>query len=204
MAAWDDLFPDILVFVPGCPDPFLTQELRAAATEFFRDSRAWMEWLDPIVVTGTLREYDLDLPTGSMLVGLERATSNGNPTELLSFRAQDKNPATRENERPGIVTGDRVAITLTRAFTPSTRIELQVSLTPSRTATTLPDALMAQYGDAIVAGARYRLKRTPGPLNDPNGAQLAYAEYQRHLGKFTFAAYRGNAPSVPRARPKWC
>lgn len=204
MATWSDLYPDILVYVPGCPDPLVTQELRRAATEFFRDSRAWKEWLDPIVAAGTLREYDLDLPTGATLVELERATSNGAPVELLSFNAQEKSPAARENERPGIVTADRVSITLTRVFAPGSRIELQVSLTPSRTAATLPDSLMEQYAEAIVAGARFRLMRTPGPLNNPQGAQLALSEYQQHLGKFTFQAFRGNAPSVPRARPKWC
>ena len=204
MAVWADLYPDILVFVPGCPDPFLTQELRRAATEFFRDSRAWVQWLDPIVSAGTLREYDLDLPTDSAVVQIERATSDGNPAEILSFLAQEKNPATRENERPGIVTSDRVTVTLTRTFVPGTRIEIQASLMPSRTAATLPDALMQQYADAIVSGARYRLQRTPGPLNNPQGAAEAYAEYQRQLAKFTFQAYRGNSPSVPRARPKWC
>ncbi len=204
MATWSDLHPDVLVFVPGCPDPFLNQELRRAATEFFRDSRAWVEWLTPIVVVGTQREYALPLPTDSALVGLESATTDGNPAEILSFLAQEKNPATRENERPGIVTGDLVEITLTRAFAPGVSIELQASLMPSRSAETLPDALMQRFAEAIVAGARYRLMRTPGPLHNPEGASTALAEYQRHLGKFTFQAYRGNAPSAPRARPKWC
>ena len=204
MATWSDLFPDILVYVPGCPDPFLEQELRRSATEFFRDSRAWVEWLEPITAASSVREYDLDLPVDSTVVSIERATSNGSPVEILSFIAQEKNPATRENERPGIVTGDKVTITLTRNFSQGSAIELQVSLTPSRTAQTLPNALMEQYADAIVAGARYRLMRTPGPLNNPQGAQIALNEYQQHLDRFTFQAYRGNAPSVPRARPKWC
>ena len=97
-----------------------------------------------------------------------------------------------------------MTITLTRTFVPGTRIEIQASLMPSRSAATLPDALMQQYADAIVSGARYRLQRTPGPLNNPQGAAEAYAEYQRLLAKFTLQAYRGNSPSVPRARPKWC
>jgi len=204
VATWADLYPDVLVYVPGCPDPFLAQELRRAATEFFQDSRAWVEWLDPIVSDGTQREYTLILPTDSAVVGIERATSSGAPVEILSFKAQEKNPATFENERPGIVTADRVSITLTRTFTAGAQIEVQACLAPSRASNTLPDALMEQYADAIVAGARYRLMRTPGPLNNPQGAQLALKEYEQHLGKFTFQAYRGNAPSVPRARPKWC
>lgn len=204
MAVWSDLHPDVLVFVPGCPEPFLNQELRRAAAEFFRDSKAWLEWLAPITVSGTQREYAIPLPTDSALVDLKQATVDGNPVGLLSFKAQEKNPATRENERPGIVTADRVEITLTRTFTPGASIELQACLMPSRSAETLPDALMQQYGEAIVAGARYRLMRTPGPLNNPQGAADALGEYQRHLGKFGFQAYQGNAPSVPRARPKWC
>ena len=36
MATWSDLHPDVLPYVPGCPDPVLDQEIRQAAVEFFR------------------------------------------------------------------------------------------------------------------------------------------------------------------------
>lgn len=204
MALLSTLYPGVLPYVPGCPDPMLDQEILGAAIEFFGDSRAWVEWLDPITTSGSTREYDLDMPAGSAVVEINRATCNGSPIEILSFLAQEKNPATNENERAGIVTSDKVSITLTRSFAPGSRIEIQVALKPSRTAQSLPDVLLDRYADAITSGARYRLMRVPGPLYNPEGASLASGEYQRHLAKLTFQAYRGNAPSVPRAQPKWC
>ncbi len=204
MALLSTLYPRVLPYVPGCPDPMLDQEINLAAAEFLRDSRAWVEWLDAITVSGSTREYDLDLPTGSAVVDLYRATCNGSPIGILSFLSQEKNPATSENASLGIVTGDKVTITLTRSLAAGSRLEIQAALMPSPAAQTLPDAILAQHADAISSLARYRLMRVPGALHNPEGAARAFGEYQGHLGKATIRAFRGNAPSVPRANPKWC
>ena len=86
MATWSDLHPDVLMYVPGCPDPVLDQEIRNAAIEFFRRTRVWTEWLEPIYTSAGVREYDLDLPSGSEVVRIEQATRNGSPLELEGFR----------------------------------------------------------------------------------------------------------------------
>lgn len=204
MAAWADFHPHVLVYVPGCPDPLVEQELRRAAAEFFTRSLAWMEWLPEIVTTADERTYNLVLPAGAEIVRLEQATADDRPIEVSIHREQMADPATVPSGERAATTGDRQTLTLLRTVPVGTRLRAQVSLMPSLTAASLPDRLFTKHLDAIVSGARFRLKRMPGPLNDPKGAQLARDEFESAIAATSVGAWRGHTSQTPRARPKWC
>ena len=204
MAVWSDFHPHALVFVPGCPDPLLEQELRGAAIEFFRRTRAWVQWLAEITTLADDREYSIALPAGSEIVRIEQATADDRPIEVQIHRVQPADPATVQSSDYALASADRRTLTVLRDVAAGTRLRLQAALMPSLTAAGIPDDLFAQHMDAILAGARYRLKRMPGTLADDAGAKTALGEFERAIATVTLDAWRGHTNNVPRARPKWC
>jgi hypothetical protein len=204
MAVWSDFHPHALVFVPGCPDPLLEQELRGAAIEFFRRTRAWRQWLDEITTTAGVRQYPIVLPSGSEIVRIEQATADDRPIEVQIHHAQRADPAAVQSSDYALASDDRRTLTILRDVAAGTRLRLQAALMPSLTAAGIPDDLFAQHVDAIVAGARYRLKRMPGPLADGAGAKVALGEFESAIATGALDAWRGDTNNVPRARPKWC
>ncbi len=205
MATWSDLHPDVLPYVPGCPDPVLDQEIRQAAIEFFRRTRVWTEWLEPIYAAANLREYDLDLPAGSEVVRIEQATRNGAPFEIEGFRSLASDPAQRAVDGPlALTSADRVTVWLSQPVGAADRIQLRVSLAPSRTAAGIGDTLFAQHRQALAEGARHRLLRMPGPLHKPREAEEARLLFERAVAAASVDGWRGHTNVTPRARPKWC
>lgn len=205
MALWSALYPDLTMFVPGCPDPVLEQEVRKAAREFFRRTRAWTQWLDEIPLSDKLREYDVDLPTGAEVVILEKATLNGRPIEASGYRALSADPI--EHEGTGglaVVSADRLTLLLTQAAGKGDRLQVQASLMPTRTSTGIPDLLLSKHAEAIAEGAKHRLMRTPGPLHRPIEAEEARVLFEAAVASASVSAWRGNTNVTPRARPKWC
>jgi hypothetical protein len=205
VATWSDLHPDVLPYVPGCPDPVLDQETRQAAIEFFRRTRVWTEWLEPIYAAANLREYDLDLPAGSEVVRIEQATRNESPFEIEGFRYVSADPAQSPQSGPlTLTTSDRVTVSLSQPVGAADRIQLRVSLAPSRSSTGIADTLFSQHRQALAEGARHRLLRMPGPLHKPREAEEARLLFERAVAAASVDGWRGHTNVTPRARPKWC
>ncbi len=204
MAAWSAFYPDVLVYVPGCPDPLLDQALRDAAIEFFQRTRTWVQWLDPVVATAALRQYELDLPTGAEVVRIEQATRNGRPLEVQGFRSLPADPTLATGDDMALVSADRVEIVLTQAAASRDRIQVFASLMPTRTAASLPDQLVAEYRHAIAEGAKHRLLRIPGPLSKPQAAKEAKDLFEAAVASTSVAAWRSHTNATPRATPRWC
>lgn len=204
MAALSALYPDILPYVPGCPDPMLDQEIRRAAREFFERARAWDDWLASITTLANVRSYTITAPTDAEVYRVKKATLDGQPLPVEIWREQDTEPETVEGVDKRVVTHDRRVLVLARNPAAGQVLKVQVALMPTRSAATIPDALLDQYGDAIAEGAKYRLMRVPGPLHKPKEAEEARALFERAIGSASHAAYRGQTDITPRAQPKWC
>lgn len=205
MATWSDLHPDVLMYVPGCPDPVLDQEIRNSAIEFFRRTRVWTEWLEPIYTSAGVREYDLDLPSGSEVVRIEQATRNGSPLELEGFRSLGADPAQGPVDGPlALTSADRVTVWLSQGVSSGDRVQLRVSLKPTRSATGIGDVLFSQHRQALAEGAKHRLMRVPGPLHKPREAEEARLLFEREIATASVAGWRSHTNVTPRARPKWC
>ena len=56
--------------VPGCPEPTITQFVRAAAIEVCQRTLAWRYEMDPIILTPGIYEYDYD-PAASTTISSE-------------------------------------------------------------------------------------------------------------------------------------
>lgn len=205
MALLSSLYPDILPYVPGCPDPVVEQEIRRAAQEFFRCTRAWVDWLADITTTAGARQYNMLLPADSEVYRLEKATLDGSPIEVQIWRLADAEPETNVVEGGvSVMSHDRVSVLLGREPAAGQKLKVQVILSPSDSATTVPDALWFKHKDAICEGAKHRLMRMPGPMSKPKEAREAYDRFETAIAAMSVESWRGHTPLTPRAKPKWC
>lgn len=204
MTPWSTYFPDVLAHVPGAPDPIVEQSLCRAAREFFRRTRAWVQWLDPVTTQAAQStEYSFVIPAGSEVVRLERATRNGAALEVSAFRELQVDPAVVEIPGSSIVSPDLRIFQITGA-SDGDQIQAQVSLMPTPTATGLPDELASRYLDAIVAGGRSILLMIRSTTwYDPKAASVARAEFESLIAQLAVSTFMSNTNVVPRARARW-
>jgi hypothetical protein len=206
MATWSVWFPDVLVHVPGAPDPLVSQALNRAAREFFRRTRAWTEWLEPLAtVAGEGREYDLELPPQTDVVRLERATVGGAPLAITAWRQLERDPAQHGEGDRALVSGDLLAFRLRGLFAAGEQLQVQVALMPKTTATGIPDALATRYLEPIAEGAKAQLLATASaPFHDPKAATVAQLAFERAVAQHGVDVFRGHSSHVPRAAVSWC
>jgi len=204
MARWADFHPDLRVHVPGCPEPLLDQELARAAALFFRRSKLWTAWLEPIATAGSLTTYDLEVPEDAEVVALRKATLNGQVLPLGSYRLVSNNPERGRAGERALISADPQAVTLLHQVPSRSVLEVEAVLTVAEGAGGIPDALANAYREAIVAGARYRLHRIPGPLYQPEAAKAAGAEFEQALASDQASGWLGRVGQVPRTRVAWC
>lgn len=205
MATWADFYPELMPHVVGCPNPTANIALREAARAFFKRTRAWREWLDPQTVVAGLREYDLDVPSGSMVVRIERCTVDGSPLDVLSHSAIGGDFAQSEQDTPGAVSRDRMTLVLTRNLAPGVKLAAEVSLMPSKVGYGIPDHLFAQHCEDIVEGAKHRLMLIPGtPFYNEGLGATAFNLFEQAVATKTVDAWKGSTGSVPHRRARWC
>lgn len=206
MAKWSAFYPHVLVHVPGAPDLTIDQALRTAARDFLRRTRAWVVWLDPVVTaTRPGAEYDFELPAEAELYAVERATQGGRPYPVQSFRQRESDPAIYgDAQGPGLVSHDRRTFVLTGGMPAAERVQVQVMLIPSASASGLPDELAYRHMEAIAEGAKARLMLTPNAsFYNPDLAAVSQQRFEQLANHEWTQAYRGHTAEVPRARPKW-
>lgn len=190
--------------VKGCSGPQADQELRTAAQEFFRRTKAWLQWLDPITLTGAA-SYTLALPTGSLVHRLEQATVDGATVALPNYRSFPVDLADNQTQGQGFTTSDRITVLPAATYAAGQVLKLQAVLVPSNTATSLPDALVAQFGQYIAEGAKSRLMLLPGKeYSNPGAAGIASVAFEAAIGSVQHQAHKGFGTTVPRMRVRDC
>jgi hypothetical protein len=204
MKAWESFYPEILMFVPGCPDMLVDQELRRATREFFKKTGAWVEWLGAITTVADVRSYDIDIPTGSVIRRLEKATINGQQLDVQSFRSLTKDIEFDTLEKPGLSSPDRQTISLSGAYPDGQVIRLQATLIPSMTAGGVEDYLFEYYSEDLINGAKARLMMIPGPFYKPDLAAVALQSFNAGIATKTVDAWKSDTASIPRAKLKLC
>lgn len=202
MTPWAAFFPDVLPHVRGCPDPTVTQHLQRAAAEFFRRTRAWVEWLDAVTGDGDRTEIDLETPSGSTVVMLERVLVDEKPVAVASHRSMSL--STSEMDGDGVGSADRLSVVFAQAPADGAAVRIHVSLSPSRTSAGIPDDLFEHHADPIVAGALARLFALP-KTEWADGQLAAYhsARFENFVGQRAYRAWRGETNVTPRPAARW-
>lgn len=206
MATWDYWHSELLVHVPGAPNPLIAQSLRKAAREFFKRTRAWNEWLDPLTTVNQLGyEYDFELPCESELIRIEQATLNSNPLNIEPYRQVTSDWTKNVIGGGALISKDLLSFNLSGYPVAKNKVQVQVSLRPSKTATGIPDHLADRYLEELSSGAKSLLMLVPGTsFFNPDLAIVARNEFDAGMASASVNSYRGHTNVVPRAQPKWC
>ncbi len=201
---WSAFVPYLAPYAAACPNPLLEAEARRAAIRFFRRTRAWVEWLDPVQSMEGKAEYDLDVPTGADVVRVERATLGGNPLPVLSFRDIPKDFASSDLASQGLLSANRKTFVLGNAVVAGLTLQVQVALAPSLSATGLPDDLFELHGLDIANGALSTILALPGAgFYQPDLAKLKGAHFEGAINAVSVDAWRGFTASTPRVKTKF-
>jgi hypothetical protein len=192
-------------YAAACPNPLLEAEARRAALRFFRRTRAWVEWLDPVLSMEGSVEYDLDVPTGADVVRVERATLGGNHLPVLSFRDAPRDFASSDLASQGLLSANRKTFVLGNAVAAGLACQVQVALAPSLAAVSLPDDLFELHGLDIANGALSAILAVPGAeFYQPDLAMRKGALFEGAINTVSVDAWRGFTASTPRVKTKFC
>lgn len=188
--------------VPGCLDSMILSAIVQSARELFRKSRIWTFTSDEIVFSPTLAEYDIEPESGTDLIEIESLKQDGLPVlpkSQIWLDANIPNWKTSESSRAKYFTmvGRRTFRVTPIPTEVSLDIDLRVSLTLPRDATSLDEDIYDEWNETIAAGALYRLLGMTG-VKWANKSQSADNEQQfyRDIAEATVRANRSNAPSV--------
>ena len=201
---WSAFYPEVLTYAMSCPHLVVDAKVREAAIEFFQRTRAWVEWLDPVIALDGQIEYDFDVPIGSDVSRVERATVDGKPIDIISYRAAPNDWTRVDLPDQGIVSRDLTTFRLGNAVAAGLSIQVQVTLTPSRTSTGIPDDLFDKYHYDIAHGAKAKVLAIAGAeFYKPDVAMLEHTMFESAIATNNVDAWRGFTANTPRARVKF-
>jgi hypothetical protein len=197
MRTWDEFLPEIMPFVPECPDVVVRGAVRDTAMEFCEETLCWQDTMDARV---EVSERDIPLSTDDDDIVIVRplriGTEDDGELTPKSTRWLDRNVADWRYE-----TGTPVYYTLPMngvlwlaphtdtAFT----LDLQVALKPGPDSTEGPDDLFTDHRAAIQAGAIARLCVMPGKAwSNPALVTMFQGVYLAKRAAAAVRAARGN------------
>lgn len=160
MASFDTLLPDARAGLPAAPDRLILRALRRGAMELCRQSHVWQERLDPITLVAGTDMYDMDAPSGARVERIMVCKVNGR--SIQQARPQDLELLDAATGMPRCFslmpnTQQVMLHPAPDANAAGVSLSLYVALSPTETATTLPDDLMREYALGIIALAKAQL-----------------------------------------------
>jgi hypothetical protein len=173
MVSYDAFLPRVLIDAYGCPEIVATQAIRDAVIEFCSRSNFIQRDHDPITVVTGISDYDLEPPTGQLVVKILKCWFK--MTELSPIAPDFVNsPAFYNSSIPDNAPSIATPLSFTqkdeRTFSiyPSSKdtvangLTLRISLKPTRASTTCEDSIFEDYAETIAHGALARLLVSPG------------------------------------------
>lgn len=194
MTTIESIIPRVTMVVPDVPYPSAELAIRDSAVEFCRNSlflRAAVDAVD--VVVGEV-EYDLSSEaSSSRVVRLFDAWLDGarlTPLSVYDLGRTDADWTSKTGQPFGYTMTNESTIRLYPIPEATGTLTAYGALAPDRRATSLDDALVDRWMDALVFGALARVLFAPGrEYHDPAASQayrLAFAE-QIQLAKIELA-----------------
>lgn len=187
---WNDVIPEIMTDVPGCPEPLVEAKVRNAAILFCRESRAWKERLEDIYPVEGQVYYQLELPEEAQLSILASARQYPytNPERYNELGARMTNLGTLQFDQAPVVADGP--------------IEVMAILQPTKDATGMPDRLGQIYERALIHGALGRLFEMPGrDWSSPSFAEYHWKQFRDVVADAKVRAATGETNEPIRVSP---
>ena len=179
---WDSFFPYVQPHVPGCPEIVIQTHLQEAAAEYIGRSEIWRFDIENDFTSKNTADYEIDVPTGSVLENILTLYVDGQPSRRVSDRHFSL-PNTIGTGAPShytIYQDDQI-----RFFpTPDGKYTFAGVgvLKPSLVATGVEDFIFESHGRSIACGAIYKLASIPNKeWTNPEVAMYYKGEFYRHM-----------------------
>jgi len=198
MTAHTSFLDYVLPQVPGATNEMALLEIKNTIIDFCEKSLILQIDHDPITAINGIMDYDLEPPSGKLVVKIIRSWYKGfelepvGPDEIHTPSIYNPNSgALVRREDPRLIT-QKDARTFSVYPIPnetvSNSITLRVALKPTRTSTTIDDFIFEDYAETIGHGAISRLALSPDkPYSNP---QLAAARNALYLSGLNVARDR--------------
>lgn len=201
--AIDELLNEIQMDFPEAPHQFIENVARQSCIRFCELSLYWQEYLGAVYVVRDLFEYDVPVPPYAKLIEIERVFLDEDGEE----RNFEKSPIDTLSRYRFWNPLNNILMLYPNDVLAEKSVGVIAALKPDREAEnfTVPDALLDDHYDALVAGARSRLYRIPRqPWSDPGHYQENQAIFEEAARKARRNMRRGyqSAPDRINATPR--
>lgn len=196
ITAWHKL---ISPFLPGCPNPVMTEYLRETLRDFCDETKLWdNQPLAAISLVANTATYALTHAYGE-IVHIDHAEMVNVPMQPTSIEILNRhfvNWRHSTTKRPQYYFTPTVGESIQLVYTPSHALAdalvVWVSLKPLEAATTVEDFLWADYRYAIRDGALGQLLQIPNkPWSNPDIGFLRETKYEAARATAKNAKIRG-------------
>jgi len=205
MASYEDFLPYVMVEAPGCPEVLALQVIRDAAIDFCVRSQFIQRDHDPISVVANIIDYDLDPPTGQLVVKVMKAWYKANELQPVApdyvndplFYNKGATGVSPNKSTPMVYTQKderTISIFPYPSESTSNSLTMRVSLKPTRSSTTCEDSLYEDYTETIASGALARLFASPGKAY--TAPQLVMAHQSKFMSGVNEARQRASRGQV--------
>lgn len=159
---YDELIPEIIPDVAGCPVPLAKRTFRNACVHFFKHSESWVYRPTPLTPVASIPELSIEVPDETRCYKILTLDYWGKKLEPTSeVLLDDRIPRWRiARGKPTVffkLPGDRVRIVPTPEHTEVMAINITVALTPSRASVGIDELVLEEHYEALLAGTFNRL-----------------------------------------------
>jgi hypothetical protein len=214
MPALTAFLPYVLPHTAGASEPLATQMIRSACIEFCAKSTLVQEVATQNVAAG-VSEYDVDLPTGMVLVKVLGVMHNGTWLAPVSTESIRDSAVLVNGEGSASFTTSTPTVYFQRTPTASSvqlypvpdvalakGLTIRAAFSPARTATSVPDVLFDDWADEIGAGAVARLLMLPcQPISNPSLAGSFLRMFDAGVSQASVIARSGLVATSSRVQP---
>lgn len=208
MAAYENFFPNILPEVPGVAEMVAENAVRNAVIEFCEKSLILQRDHDPITVVQNIVDYDLEPPTGYIVVKVMKAwLENSELTPLAPDFVREAAVYNRlfssyqaNTDRPrAFLQKDERTVSLWGVPDKNYKsgLTMRVALKPTRASTVVEDVILEDYAETIASGALYRLMMSAGkPYTNAELAAVHKGLFQQGINVARQRATHGQVRST--------
>ena len=157
------------MYVPGCPEPLMENQLQEAAAEFCRDTHICYEDIGPI--SSADGKLVLASPNNFKAIGLLRLAANGYTIWSRwpaaydnAFGYLDSNQFSLQQPLSVVLEGAALAVRMVPAPTTTQVFTARIVVGPVLGDNNVPQELIDNWGDALVAKAAERLMMQPNQM----------------------------------------
>jgi len=161
MAKLETLLPSVRAEVPGAMDITIIDNIRRAAIDFCERTKFYREEHDPLITSGTIQEYDLDPPSGTVVSDIIWVTYDGDALIAKTDAGIRPHMSAAGTTQYYSLLNPKLLVVAPQPAA-SKQLKLRVALKPKPTATSIEDYVYDEWSEAFYHGALYRMLNQPG------------------------------------------